>query len=367
MGRLEKGPRPVSVVSSVISFSSVLLLLVLSTLIPLATAQHPVSVYYFYGADCPHCQAVTPVIEALEAKYPDVVVHKLEIAYNETNAELLNAFIRAYNPPAVDIPAAFIGTTALIGYELTRERLEREIQTCLQNECPDPITFIASPEEPQAPVLAVLIGTALVEGINPCGIAVLIVLLASLLLVRTKRRVLLVGLAFIIAVFGTHLLVGLGIIKVLLLSGVAPIMRAIVIVVVIPAGIINILDFWREKSTLAIPTALKPLLGKLARFASIPGAVLLGSLATLAGLPCTGPLYLTMLDLIADLPAEAVLYLLLYNLFYTLPLVIILLIVYQGIAPEEAEAWRKSTRRYMKLIGGLVMLGIGTGMLAGVV
>ena len=358
MGRL------VAAVSPVLSFSGVLLLLALLTLMPLATAQHPVSVYYFYGADCPHCQAVTPVIASLEAKYPDMVVHKLEIAYNETNAELLNAFIRAYNPPAVDIPAAFIGTTALIGYGLTRETLEREIQACLQAECPDPSSFI---EKPQAPVLAVLIGTALIEGINPCGIAVLIVLLASLLLVRTKRHVLFVGLAFIIAVFGTHLLVGLGIIKVLLLSGVAPIMRAIVIAVVIPAGILNILDFWREKSTLAIPTALKPHLGKLARVASIPGAVLLGILATLAGLPCTGPLYLTMLDLIADLPAKAVLYLLLYNLLYIVPLVIILLIVYQGTAPEEAEAWRKSTRRYMKLIGGLVMLGIGIGMLAGVV
>jgi len=193
------------------------------------------------------------------------------------------------------------------------------------------------------------------------------VLLASLLLVRTKRHVLLVGLAFIIAVFGTHLLLGLGIIKALFLSGVAPVMRVIVIAVVIPAGIINILDFWREKSTLAIPAALKPLLGKLARLASIPGAVLLGILATLAGLPCTGELYLIMLPRIADLPAQRALYLLLYNLLYILPLVIILLIVYRGTAPEEAEAWRKSTRRYMKLIGGLVMLGIGAAMLAGVV
>jgi thiol-disulfide isomerase/thioredoxin len=329
----------------------------------LATAQSPVSVYYFYSADCPHCQEFMPVIEALEAKYPEVVVHKFEIAYNETNAELLNAFVRTYNPPVVDIPAAFIGNTSLMGYELTQETLEREIVRCLQNGCPDPMSFIAgSGEEPHTPVLAVLIGTALIEGINPCGIAVLIVLLASLLLVRTKRRVFIVGLAFIIAVFGTHLIVGLGILKFYLLSGVAPLMRAIVIALVIPAGIINILDFWRGRSTLAIPAALKPYLGKLARCASVPGAVLLGILATLAGLPCTGPLYLTMLELIADSPAQPW-YLLLYNLLYAVPLVVILLIIYQGTAPEEAEAWRKGTRKYMKLIGGVVMLGIGGAML----
>lgn len=360
--------RPVAAVSSVISCSGVLLLLLaLSTLIPLGTAQQQVSVYCFYGADCTHCQAVMPVIESLEAKYPGMVVQKLEISHNRTNAELLNAFIRAYNPPAVDIPAVFIGTTALIGSGVTGDRLEREIQTCLQHECPDPMVFVEGDAGSRTPVLAMLIGTALLEGINPCGIAVLLVLLASLLLVRTKRQVLFVGLAFIIAVFATHLLVGLGIIKVLLFSSLAPIMRAIVITVVIPAGIINILDFWREKSTLAIPAALKPYLGKLARVASIPGAVLLGVLATLAGLPCTGPLYLTMLDLIADLPAQMMRYLLLYNLLYILPLVIILLVIYLGTAPEEAEAWRKSARRYMKLVGGLGMLGIGIGMLAGVV
>jgi len=331
-------------------------------------AQNTVSLYYFYGADCPHCLAFTPELESLEAKYQDIRVHKLEISYNETNAELLNAFIRAYNPPAVDIPAAFIGTAALIGHGLTRERLEAEILRCRQITCPDPISFIESTEEePQMSVMPILIGTALVEGINPCSISVLIVLLASLLAVRTKRRVLIVGLAFIIAVFGTHLLLGSGLMQFYLFGGVAPVMRAIVIAVVIPAGIINILDFWRGKSTLAIPIALKPFLGKLARLASIPGAVLLGIVATLAGLPCTGPLYLLMLDLFAGSPAQTGSYLLLYNLIYVLPLVIILLVIYLGTAPEEAEAWRKGARRYMKLIVGVVMLGVGGAMLLGVI
>jgi len=307
------------------------------------------------------------LIEELEDKYPEIRVHKLEISYNATNSELFNAFIQAYNPPAVDIPAVFIGNKSLIGYEVTKEKLENEIEFCLQNECPDPLSIIKEQEGQQSPLLLMLIGTALIEGINPCGFAVLIVLLASLLMVKSKRSVLIVGLAFIASVFVTHLFVGFSIMEFYLLSGMSPIMRALVIVIVIPAGIINVLDFWRDKPTLAIPSFIKPKLGKLASYASIPAAMLLGFLSTIAGLPCTGPLYLTMLDFIADVPSKTVLYLLLYNLFYALPLFVILAIVYRGTSPEEAEEWRKGKRRYMKLIGGLVMLALGIAMLLGVV
>lgn len=355
-------PAPPAILSAIIA-----LLFALFIFSSFAVAESSLSVYYFYSADCSHCKEVTVVIEELEVEHPELVANKLEIAYNTTNSELFNEFIKAYNPPAVDIPAVFIGNEAIIGYDLTKERLEQEISFCLQNACPDPISFIREEKGPKSPLLAMLIGTALVEGLNPCGVAVLIVLLVSLLVVKTKRSVLIVGLSFIASVFVTHVIVGVGIIEFYLLSSVAPYIRTVILVIVILAGIINILDFWRAKPTLAIPLFLKPTLGYLARRASIPSAVLLGFLATVAGLPCTGPLYLTMLDLIADLPSKTVLYLLLYNLFYILPLTLILAFVYKGTSPEDAEEWRKGTRKYMKLIGGAVMLAIGLALLFGVI
>jgi len=334
--------------------------------VPAATAETEIPLYYFYGADCPHCQEFTPVIDELEQEYPELDVHKLELSYNETNSERFNAFIQTYNPPVVDIPAVFIGDSAVIGLELSKERLETEIAFCLENECPDPRSLVEGGEEQRSPLLVMLIGTALIEGINPCGFAVLLVLLSSLLVVKSKRSVLIVGLTFIVSVFVTHLVVGFGILEFYLVSGISPLLRALVIAIVIPAGIINIRDFWRDKPTLAIPAFIKPTLGKLARYASIPSAVLLGFLATIAGLPCTGPIYLTMLDLIADVPSKTALYLVIYNFFYALPLFVILAIVYKETSAEDVEEWRKDKRRYMKLIGGLAMLVIGIAMLFGV-
>ncbi|TRZ53693.1 MAG: hypothetical protein D4S01_00880 [Dehalococcoidia bacterium] len=352
---------------SLVLFFITTLLIAHLLFIPVVTAQNPVSLYYFYGADCSHCREVTPLIEQLEDAHPEIEVHKHEINYNSTNSELFNAFIQAYNPPAVDIPAAFIGTTSLIGNELTKEKLETEIAYCLQNECPDPLSLIAEPDEAHTPSLSILIGKALIEGINPCGFAVLIVLLASLLMVKSKRHVLIIGLIFIVSVFVTHFAIGYGLMEIFQRSGVPDIMRAIVIAIVIPAGLTNIRDFWREKSTLAIPAFIKPTLAKLARYASLPSAVLLGFLATIAGFPCTGPIYLALLASIADVPSKMLFYLLVYNVFYTLPLFIILAMVYTKTSPEDVDDWRKGKRKYMKLFGGLAMLIIGIAMLFGVV
>ena len=74
-----------------------------------------------------------------------------------------------------------------------------------------------------------------------------------------------------------------------------------------------------------------------------------------------------MLDLIAQHPSKKLVYLLIYNFFYALPLFVILAIVYKESTPGDVEAWRKGKRKYMKLIGGVVMVAIGVAMLIGVV
>lgn len=356
-------------VASLSLISSFILLILIANLIliPIADAQSRVSLYYFYGEDCSHCKDIEVVIEELEEKYPELEVLKFEMSYNTTNSELFNAFIQAYNPQAVEIPAVFIGNKSLLGYGLTKEKLEKEIEFCMQNKCTNPLSIIKGKEENQSPLLLMLIGTALIEGINPCGFAVLIVLLAYLLVLKSKRSVLGVGLAFIASVFVTHFFVGFGIMGCYLFSGMTTPIRNIVILIAISVGIINIHDFWRDKATLAIPTSLKPKIVKLAGHASIPGAILFGFFTTMVGLPCTGCIYLTILGLIAETPSKTVLYLSLYNLFYVLPLFVIVSIIYKGTSPEDIEEWRKGKRRYMRLIGGLVMLAIGIAMLFGFV
>lgn len=78
-----------------------------------------------------------------------------------------------------------------------------------------------------------LLVTGLTEGIiNLCGFAVLIVLLASLLLVNSKIRVLSIGLTFIASILAVRLLIGLGLLEFYLFSGMN-FARAVVILMIV--------------------------------------------------------------------------------------------------------------------------------------
>ena len=73
-------------------------------------------VYYFYGQGCPHCANISPFMENITKKYPDVDIRKLEVWYNQTNQQIyaqVNAEAGISTPPGV--PEIVIGKTVLVG------------------------------------------------------------------------------------------------------------------------------------------------------------------------------------------------------------------------------------------------------------
>ncbi len=55
---------------------------------PDITGPGNITVYFFYGEECPHCHNVMPFIRNLSEKYPDVDFLLLETWHNETNNAL---------------------------------------------------------------------------------------------------------------------------------------------------------------------------------------------------------------------------------------------------------------------------------------
>ena len=86
-----------------------------------------VTVYYFYGTECPHCHNVTPYIESLRDKYPDVSFRFLEIWHDETN----NSFHRLLNHKlgleAAGVPQVIVGNISLLGDDKIQSGLEKAI------------------------------------------------------------------------------------------------------------------------------------------------------------------------------------------------------------------------------------------------
>jgi cytochrome c biogenesis protein CcdA/glutaredoxin len=85
------------------------------------------TVYYFYGSECPHCHNVTPYVESLREKYPDVSFRLLEIWHDETN----NSFQRLLNHKlgleASGVPQIIVGNVSLLGDDKIQTGLEKAI------------------------------------------------------------------------------------------------------------------------------------------------------------------------------------------------------------------------------------------------
>jgi thiol-disulfide isomerase/thioredoxin len=76
-----------------------------------------VTVFFFYGEECPHCHNVMPFIQNLTDKYPDVDLQILETWHNETNLAFSNSLNEKLGIQNPGVPEVIVvgNNTPLIG------------------------------------------------------------------------------------------------------------------------------------------------------------------------------------------------------------------------------------------------------------
>jgi cytochrome c biogenesis protein CcdA len=182
----------------------------------------------------------------------------------------------------------------------------------------------------------------------------------------SRRRVLLVGSTFIVAVFVFYFLSGLGIFAVVQVSGTSRLISLVAAVIALAAGVISIADGLRKKNTvLSIPESRKGMIERWVHKGSVPAAAVLGVLVGMFELPCTGGIYLAILSLLSNrmTMVQGIPYLLLYNIIFVLPLVLIMGIIAYGIPAEKFEQWRLEQRATVRIAMGAVMIILGIMLL----
>jgi len=332
-------------------------------------AENKICVYYFYGKDCLACAETSPFIDEMGVKYPELHIHKYEIWNNETNRQLFFKFCDVYCLDERLVPIVFIGDKSFIGVDPIKENLEEEIVNCIENNCPCPeekvrnVTVVPKTEL----TIPIIFSAALIDSINPCAFAVLIFLLTYLLALGSRKKILTIGFGYILMVFITYFLAGLGLFAAVETIGISVIFYRVAAVIALVAGIINVKDFffYGKGFSLEIPKSRKPMIEKYIHRASLPAALILGFLVSMFELPCTGGVYLAILSMLANnmTRMSAIPYLFLYNFIFVIPLFVILILVARGGSAEKMEKWRVGKRKYMKLIAGLFMILLGIIML----
>jgi len=217
-----------------------------------------------------------------------------------------------------------------------------------------------------------IVSLAAVDAVNPCALAVLTLMLIAILTYNpTKRRnILLAGLAFVVAVFVMYLIYGLIIIKSFQLIQSLTFIRLWLYKILgagaIILGCFKLRDFFQYKAVCKVSPRVDRIISKIT---SPKGAFLVGAFVTIFLLPCTiGPYIicggiLCPFGILKSLP-----WLLLYNSIFILPMLVVILIIYLSLGKiEDISSWQAKNIKYLNLISGLIILGLGIAMILGLV
>ncbi len=234
----------------------------------------------------------------------------------------------------------------------------------------------------------------LIDGINPCAFTVLVFFMSFLAFVGyRKKQMFVLGAFFILAVFITYLLIGLGLFEFFrrleafaFLSNLIYLLTAILALVL---GAFSFYDYWvfkktgnPEKVILKLPEIIKRQIHAvikdktdkrsdegLARGSVLKlafAALSSGFIVSILESVCTGQLYLPTIVYVLSvehLRLRALLYLLLYNLMFIMPLSVIFVFALLGMTSEGFAKIAKKHLAKIKFATAIVFLGLGLALL----
>lgn len=216
------------------------------------------------------------------------------------------------------------------------------------------------------PTLTVVLLSAAIDSINPCAIGVLILMMSVIMGGgKSTKRLLLLGGAYILAIFLTYLIAGLGLVYFFssIPIKIAEYISLFVGALVVLAGLFEIKDyFWYGKGfSLQIPGYFAKKIHEYSNSKStVAGVMFLGAFVAAVELPCTGAPYLAIITILSiNFNFAALMMMVLYNVVFVLPLIIILFMVAGGAKLSSVKKWKEDNKGAMRLFIGLLLVGLG--------
>ena len=151
-------------------------------------------IYFFWSPTCANCLAEKSFLEGLEKKYPQVEIKKYEFS---KNVELVKEFYQNYEVPSREqgfVPITFAGEKYFVGFN---ERISQEIENYISEKpIKNPLLGGIDAEKFPIPALAIILGT--LDGFNICSLGALVLILGLVLVLGSKRKILIFGGVFIL-------------------------------------------------------------------------------------------------------------------------------------------------------------------------
>lgn len=319
---------------------------------------------YFYADWCPHCQKVNAYFTE-QGFYDKYDIQKLNFD-DPANKELLNqVFADQGYKGGVGIPAIVIDNKMLVGDQQIIGEFQSTIDASKGISQQYVYNVKAKNSASNSIPMFALLGAAFVDASNPCALAVLILLLATVIAAKGKNRALLSGFMFSLAIFLSYFAMGIGLYKAIGAAGVSKYLSLGVGVLAILIALANFKDvFWYGKGfIMEVPLSWRPKMQEIIRKATSPWSAFgIGFVVSLFLVPCASGPYVVILGMLAEKVnmAKTLSLLILYNLVFVSPMILITLGMYFfNTKLSKLEKWRKENLRFLHAIAGTVMLFVG--------
>lgn len=361
--------------------------------------------YFFYGDGCPHCAKEEAFFDSyITRKYPDLEIKRFEVWRDRDNADLLSDVAKRLGINTSGVPVTVISDKSFVGYQsdsTTGAKIESAIREYMADDnCQDFVAPILADSQPadtgcqtastspvgdsqqkikipflgevdvktlSLPVLTVLIGA--MDGFNPCAMWVLIFLISLLLGMQDRKKMWILGLAFILTSGTVYFLFLSAWLNLFLFLGFIFWIRIAVAVVALVSGGHHIKEFFANKAgqcEVVGSEGKKKTIERLKRivaadkfYLALGGIVILAAAINLVELVCSAglPAIYTQVLSLSHLPSwQYYLYLALYIAIFMADDILIFLIAMTTLRLKGVTA--KYTR-YSNIIGGIIMLLVG--------
>jgi hypothetical protein len=333
----------------------------------------------------------------LARERPDLHIVIRDVLKEPAALERLQAIARQSNSGNVRVPAFFVGGQLILGYseEASTDKMIRgalrgqavgpaasgaeatscalqEGSSCRMEVPPNAfeVTMFGrtiSLDDVGLPAFTVAMG--LLDGLNPCSMWVLILMISLLSTLNDRKRMLAIAGTFVLVEGIAYFVFMAAWLNLFLLIGLSRASQLVIAAIAIIAGLINMKDFWApgfgvslsisDKSKPGIYARIRAILQAKSLAAAIVGVIILALLVQVVEFLCTSgfPALFTRILTLRQLDTASYYgYLLLYNLAYMFDDVVVLAI---GVTTLSHRRLQEKEGRWLKLISGVVMVGLG--------
>jgi cytochrome c biogenesis protein CcdA len=343
---------------------------------PSSTANEDSTIYLFWREGCSYCAQMKVFLAGLQNEYPHLKILSYNIGLPENNL-VWEKKASEYGVEANYLPHVFYKGKSWVGYSLL---IADEIRAAVDTKIADPVKKIHIPlfgevELAEGALLLNTIIIAFADGLNPCSLWILSLLLTMVIVTHSRKRLFVVGFTFLIITSLVYSLFIIGLFSIFdnFMAYERSIQLAVSAIAII-FGLINVKDFfWFKKGvSLTISEKRKPGIYQkirqlITQDQSLTAMILTtASLAlgvTLAELPCTSGLPVTWTNMLITQGVNSLTFGLLLFVYLLIFLIDELTIFILAVVTMKASRLQEKHGRFLKLIGGTIMITLGIVML----